>query len=184
MDESYDMSGKKDLPKFRKCYPSANGIRGTVCQLERWTMQKDKNHETMMFGMNDLKGYDLSSTGIIDSSLYAYKKYHNAMDFTKFNPFLSSGQIEQSSVALPVCHSQSNVITDFTKNEDWKKYHRYYPFSCGDWRSNETRVFSDLIQMRSGSRNGEVDQETASETYHKILQLVRLLPNAFLGDTW
>jgi len=102
------------------------------------------NHQDKPPGLDRLQSYGITLPEVLNSTWNNFKRLSNsnappllgAQFRFGFDMELNEGY---SALALPVCRSNHLKMTS-----DYKHGHEF-PFTCGDWRSNESSGFFDAI---------------------------------------
>jgi hypothetical protein len=150
---------------YRSCPPDPNNC---ACQVEcwkviagKWDLLWSSSHVDALYGQSALSKYELTIEAVMNSSYENYRKTHNDRLLTSeglvgslVDRFYEGGR----AVALPTCASGQVIMGDY-KKKGWvrgvaRKFipdDKYFPCTCGDWRSNETALFMDAVGMGIGS---------------------------------
>lgn len=130
----------------RTCYPD-----GHACQVQCLTSNaRRNNHETPLFGMDNLEKHNLTLPAILTNSVARYEA-HKGISLNGNNDPLNQATLVED-YGLPVCRSslfEMGDIDNKLSHNRWKS-HKQFACSCGDWRSSETKAFMNQIGMGIG----------------------------------
>lgn len=136
-----------------------------ICQAECWTTLKSNNHETPLYGLNELEKWNVTAIQMMNGSYQSYVSQRNrlvnpmenpeAADWLKFNDPLGT------TLQLPTCRSRNVVVSALEKKQG-----QNFPCTCGDWMSSDSRAFLNSISM--GEKSADYQQGWAQETFRSI----------------
>lgn len=144
-----------------------------VCQMSCITAQKKNNHNTPIYGYEDVKdlfGVSIQELGEISYNNFIQNERDNmALSRPEGNfirSVLSIDNAPNHDFNLPVCESQRLLGLGDIKDQ-WIDYHhpdvKHIPATCGDWTSNETASFMKGIGMDPDSKSFAEFKDDISE---------------------
>jgi hypothetical protein len=140
---------------FRYCPDDG---KGCACQLHCYTSILDgPNQEVELLGRDQLELWGVDFDDVLIKSYDKYRKIDTERLPTD-KGFIESVELKESIFELPTCASSQISLRDEgtkgqkPKNPDeskkpGKRINQHFPCTCGNWRSDETRIFLEALGL-------------------------------------